>query len=268
MGEARKDALRLDFDRKLKLEFHGTNVTSDAGLLAYRELDEALGLTSAIDSELRDNRTGKNTRHSIAALLRQSIYSRLAGYDDTNDAERLCVDPAMRHVAGGRAIERSAASTSVMDRFETEILTQPENLGLLMDLPCVWVNKVHQRKPLMKQIILDMDSSVSPTYGNQEGSAYKGYFECTCYHPLFCFNQYGDVERALLRNGNVRSADDWQSLLEPIVNRYRGYDIIRFFRGDAAFAHQDRSQGGQPFPLRDISNGGSGCAANALSGNP
>ncbi len=70
MGEARKDALRLDFDHKLKLEFHGTKVTSDAGLLAYRELDEALGLTSAIDSELRDNRTGKNTRHSIAALLR------------------------------------------------------------------------------------------------------------------------------------------------------------------------------------------------------
>ena len=70
MGEARKDTLRLDFDRKLKLEFHGTKVTCDAGLLAYRELDEALGLTSAIDSELRDNRTGKNTRHSIAALLR------------------------------------------------------------------------------------------------------------------------------------------------------------------------------------------------------
>ena len=173
MGEARKDALRLDFDRKLKLEFHGTKVTSDAGLLAYRELDEALGLTSAIDSELRDNRTGKNKRHSISALLRQSIYSRLAGYDDTNDAERLCVDPAMRHVAGGRAIERSAASTSLMGRFETEILTQSENLGLLMDLPGVWVDKVHQRK-LLKQIILDMNSSVSPTYGNQEGSVYNG----------------------------------------------------------------------------------------------
>jgi hypothetical protein len=71
---------------------------------------------------------------------------------------------------------------------------------------------------------------------NQEGSAYNGYFECTCYHPLFCFNQYGDKERALLRNGNVHSADDWQSALEPIVERYRGYDILRFFRGDAGFA--------------------------------
>ncbi len=236
MGEARKDALRLDFDRKLKLEFHGTKVTSDAGLLAYRELDETLGLTSTIDSELRDIRTGKNTQHGLAALLRQSIYSRLAGYDDTNDAERLCVDPAMRHIAGGRAIERSAASTSAMGRFETEILTQSKNLELLMNLPGLWVDRVHRRKSLMKQIILDMDSSVSATYGYQEGSVYNGYFECTCYHPLFCFNQYGDLERALLRHGNVHSADDWRSLLEPIVNRYRGYDILRFFRGDAAFA--------------------------------
>jgi hypothetical protein len=235
MGEARKGALRLDFDRRLKVEFHGTKITSDAGLLAYRELDEALDLTSTIDSKLRDIRTGKNTQHGLAALLRQSIYSRLAGYDDTNDAERLAVDPAMRHVAGGRAIERSAASTSVMSRFETEILAQPENLAFLMKLPGKWVDRVHRRK-LLKHIILDMDSSVSPTYGNQEGTAYNGYFQCMCYHPLFCFNQYGDLERVLLRNGNVHSADDWQSVLEPVITRYRGYDILRFFRGDAGFA--------------------------------
>ena len=235
MGEARKDALRLNFDRKLKLEFHGTKVTSDGGLLAYRELDDALSLTSAIDSRLRDIRTGNNTQHGLAALLSQAIYSRLAGYDDTNDAERLAVDPAMRHVAGGRAVERSAASTSVMSRFETEILTQPKNLELLMNLVGEWVNRVHQLKSL-KHIILDMDSSVSPTYGNQEGSAYNGYFGCTCYHPIFCFNQFGDVERALLRRGNVYSSDDWRSILEPIVERYRDYSIVRFFRGDAAFA--------------------------------
>lgn len=90
MGERRKDALRLNFDRKLKLEFHRTKVASDAGLIAYRELDEVLGLTTRIESELTDNRTaGKNAQHNIIALLRQSIYSRLAGYEDANDAERL-----------------------------------------------------------------------------------------------------------------------------------------------------------------------------------
>ncbi len=101
MVESRKDALRVDFDKKLKLEFHGTKVTSDAGLLAYRELDEALGLTTTSESNFCDNRKGKNTQHNIIALLRQSIYGRLAGYEDTNCAERLSIDPAMRQVVGG-----------------------------------------------------------------------------------------------------------------------------------------------------------------------
>lgn len=207
IGEARKDALRLDCDLILKREFHGTRVTSDAGLLAYRELDEALGLTSVIESELREIPTGKNTQHGITALFRQSLHSRLVGYDDANDVERVALDPAMRYVTGGRAVECSAASASAVSRFETEILTQPKNLDFLMDLSGIWVDRVHKGRPL-KQIILDMDSSVSPTHGHQEGPAYNGYFECTCYHPLFCFSQFGDMERALLRNGNVYSADD------------------------------------------------------------
>lgn len=235
MGESSKDAVRVGFDGSLKLEFHGSKITSDAGLLAYRELDDVLGLTATADDMFRDPRHGKNTQHEMVALLRQSVYSRLAGYEDTNDAERLAVDPAMRQVVGGRAKDHQAASTSQMGRFETEILTAGRNRKALMNLSGMWIDRVRHRRALDK-LILDLDSSVSETYGRQEGSAYNGHFECTCYHPIFCFNHLGDLERALLRNGNVASADDWRSVLEPVVARYRDLDKRKYFRGDAAFA--------------------------------
>jgi hypothetical protein len=235
MGEGERSALRVDFDGQIRLEFHGANVTSDAGLLAYRELDETLGLTTEVkELGIHDPRTGHNTQHSVRAMVRQSVYSRLAGYEDTNDAERLCVYTAMRRVVGGRAAEKTAASRSQVGRFETQVLTDSDNLAKLMDLSGRWIDQVRRRKR-MPEVILDLDSSVSPTHGGQEGSAYNGHFECTCYHPLFCFNQFGDLERTLLREGQVHSADDWRSVLEPVVSRYRGTKK-RFFRGDAAFA--------------------------------
>jgi hypothetical protein len=193
-GDSHNDPLHVDFGRSIKLEFHGSTVTSDAGLLAYRELDNALGLTSTAASGLLDTRTGQNTQHGLPALLRQSLYSRLAGYEDVNDAERLCLDPAMRAVVGGRARDDTAASASEMARFETETLSIKENLKHLMDLSGQWIDRVRLHRRLTK-LILDLDSSVSETYGHQQVSAYNGYFGRTCYHPLFLFNQFGDLER-------------------------------------------------------------------------
>ena len=237
MGDAKKDDLRVGFDSRLKLKFCGSQVTTDAGLLAYRELDEALGLTAMGADLLTDSRLGSNKQHLLVPLLRQSIYSRLAGYEDVNDAERLAVDPAMRHVVGGRAAEadNEAASMSVVGRFETEMLSERRNLTALMNLSSQWIDKAHQYQPL-RELILDLDSSVSETYGEQEGSAYNGHFKRLCYHPLFLFNQFGDLEYAMLRRGNKASAKYWPKVLLPVIERYRHLDIPKFFRGDAAFA--------------------------------
>jgi hypothetical protein len=110
-----------------------------------------------------------------------------------------------------------------------------ENLATLADLPGQWIDKVHQRRP--PRIVVLEDSSESPTYGEREGSAYNGHFGCTCYHPLFVFNQLGDLERCALRSGNVHSAASWREVLEPVVARYRGTVERCCFRGDAAFAN-------------------------------
>src|SRR5215469_13775894 len=196
-GESVSDAVRLDFDRRLTLQFRGSVVTSDAGLLAYRELDDALGLSVMAGETLADARTGKNGRHALVGLLRQSVFGRLAGYEDVNDSERLRHDPAMRWIVGGKAAQG-------------------------------------RRPP--RGIVLDMDSSVSPTHGEQEMSVWNGHYACTCYHPLFLFNQFGDLERCALRPGNVHSADGWKDVLKPVVARYQGKVSRIYFRADAAFA--------------------------------
>ena len=235
MGDGEKAPLRLQFNPKVRLEFHGSTITSDAGLLAFREFDDALGLTEIAEDYLQESRTGRNILHHLVPLLRQSIYSRLAGYDDTNDAVRLSQDPAMRVIVGWQGSERKGASTSEMGRFETEFLTQEDNLKGLARINTQWVERA-MAHTLHRRVILDMDSSESPVHGQQEGAAYNGHFECVCYHPLFLFNQFGDCEAAKLRSGNVPSADDWQEVLDPVVERYLTAAVRLLFRADAAFA--------------------------------
>ena len=119
-------------------------------------------------STLGEGRRGKNIRHRLLGLLRQAVYGRLAGYEDVNDAERLARDPAMRAIVGREGIDQLAASTSQMGRFETEWLATEANLAALTDLSGAWIDRVHRRRP-PDGIILDMDSSESPTHGQQEG---------------------------------------------------------------------------------------------------
>jgi hypothetical protein len=192
MGESPNSHATLQFDRRVRLEFHGATITSDAGLLACRELDEALELTETATACLRENRTGRNIQHQLVPLLRQCVYSRLAGYEDTNDAERMAQDPAMKVIAGWRGPDKPAASTNSMSRFETEVLTRPENLEGLARMNAQWVDSAVAHTP-HRRVILDMDSSESPVHGEQEGAAYNGHFGCVCYHPIFVFTHISQI---------------------------------------------------------------------------
>ena len=140
----------------------------------------------------------------------------------------------MRAVVGRRS-EKPVASTNSLSRFETQILSEPANLEKLTKLNSGWVARAMEQTQSWC-IILDLDSSESPVHGEQEGSCYNGYFKFVCYHPLFCFNEYGDCEAAMLRAGHVHSADDWPQLLEPVVARYRDKGVHKYLRADGAFA--------------------------------
>ncbi len=234
MGERQNQPFQLSFNASLKVDFQGSRVTSDGGLILVRELDERLGFSELIEQHLTDSR-GKNTQLPLADLLRQSVYSRLAGYEDMNDAERVSQDSTFRLIGSEKIWERGAALTSRLQSFETELLTQNENLAGLGTINRELISKVETIES-PQRVVLDMDSTEIPVYGQQEQSAYNGHFESTCYHPLLLFNREGDCLAAKLRPGNVHSADGWEELLLPEIERQQtlGKEVV--FRADAAFA--------------------------------
>src|SRR6516165_2227412 len=234
MGDAQNQPLQLSFNPRLRIEFQGSRVTSDGGLLLARELDERLGFGDLIAQHITDPR-GNNAQFPLADLIRQSIYRRLAGYEDIKDAERLSHDPTFRLIGSRQIWEDGAALTSRVHSFETELLTQAENLAGLAAINRRLLARVEAMKS-SRRVVLDIDSTEIPVYGQQEQSAYNGHFETTCYHPLLLFNREGDCLAARLRPGNVHSAEDWDEVLLPEVDRQQkqGKDVV--VRADAAFA--------------------------------
>jgi hypothetical protein len=166
---------------------------------------------------------------------------RVAGYEDVNDAERLSQDPAFRLIGSKKVRKRGAALTSRLQSFETELLTKTDNLAGMATLNRELVARA-EAIDSPRRIVLDMDSTEIPVYGQQEQSAYNGHFESTCYHPLLLFNREGDCLAAKLRPGNVHSAEGWEELLLPEIERQQAQGKQVAFRGDAAFAKPELYQ--------------------------
>src|SRR6266852_6165279 len=165
MGEEQNRPFQLSFNASLKVDFHGSRVTSDGGLILIRELDERLGFGELIEQYLTDSRA-KNPRLPFADLLRQSVYSGLAGYEDVNDAERLSHDPTFRLIGSEKIWERGAALTSRLQSFETDLLTQEENLAGLAAINRDLLAKA-EGMDSPQRMVLDMDSTEIPVYGQQ-----------------------------------------------------------------------------------------------------
>ncbi|MBI3669414.1 MAG: IS1380 family transposase [Acidobacteria bacterium] len=234
VGESQNQPFQLSFNASLRVDFQGSRVTSDGGLILIRELDERLGFGELIEQYLTDSRA-KNARLPFADLLRQSVYSRLAGYEDVNDAERLSHDATFRLVGSEKIWDRGAALTSRLQTFETEMLAEEENFAGLARLNRALIGRA-EAMDSGDRAVLDLGSTEIPVCGEQEQSAYNGHFESTCYHPLLLFNREGDCLAAKLRPGNVHSAEGWEDVLLPEIERQQqmGKEVV--FRADAAFA--------------------------------
>ena len=166
VGETQYQPFQLSFNSSFKVDFQGARVTSDGGLVLVRELDERLGFGELIERHLADTR-GKNTQLPLADLLRQSVYSQLAGYEDLNDAARLSQDPTFRLIGSRKIWERGAALTSRLQSFETSLLTQADNLAGLAALSRELIARAETIDP-PRRVVLDMDSTEISVYGQQE----------------------------------------------------------------------------------------------------
>ena len=234
MGESKRQAFQLSFNRFMQVGFQGSRVTSDGGLILVRELDERLGFGELIERHLTAARAN-NARFSFTDLLRQSVDSRLAWYEDMNDAERLSHDPTFRLIGSEKIWDRGAALTSRLQTFETEMLAEKENFAGLARLNREMIGRTEAFSSPYRTV-LDMDSTEIPVYGEQEQSGYNGHFESTCYHPMLLFNGGGDCLAAKLRPGNVHSAEGWEELLLPEIKRQQRMGKEVAFRAEAAFA--------------------------------
>ena len=186
-----------------------------------------MGLTEIAEDYLQESRTGRNILHHLVPLLRQSIYSRLAGYDDTKTQ---CAFPKRRVIVGWQGSERgSQHQRDGPGVLETEFLTQEDNRQALARMNTRWVERA-MAHTLHQRVILDMDSSESPVPVSRRAQPITAT-SCVCYHPLFLFNQFGDCEGAKLRSGVPVPMR--QEVLDPVVERYFTGSQ---FRADAAFA--------------------------------
>ncbi len=138
-------------------------------------------------------------------------------------------------MVGGRGVDAEAASAGRMGRFETGVSAAADNRGAPADVSGRSIDRAHAAMT-PEWITPDMDGSVGPPHGAQEGTAWNGHFGCMCHHPLFVLNRFGHLEHRSLRPGNVHSADGRENVLKPVLARYADRELMRLFRADTAFA--------------------------------
>ena len=232
-GEAQNRIIRPEFNRSIQIDFLGAKITSDAGFLALREIDDRFKVTAPMVGEVDDPRSPVHIRHSMVEMIRQRVYQIAAGYEDCIDADLLRIDPALRLAIGKD--HKGCAGQSMMSKLENDYLGNGQGY-MALEKALARSAEVLLRRKDKRRLIVDFDSTEDPAHGKQENVVYNGHFKKNCFHPLFAFTSDGDCLAAKLRPGNVHSADGTLDLFRPIVERYRSWFKSFWFRGDAAFA--------------------------------
>jgi hypothetical protein len=223
--------------------FDAGRLTSDGGLAWIAQADAVLGLCAALAGPIRDWRHGP-VQHPLVTLVRQRVFQISCGYEDQDDADTLRHDPLLKWVCGRRPQSGAAlASQPTLSRLENAVNART-CYRLAVALGSIYVQ---QREQLRQRhsggapthILLDLDGTDDPTHGEQEGSAYHGYYRQHMYHPLLIFDGETDqLITAILRPGTVHASRGVVAILKRIVRtlRARWPDVAVELRADSGFA--------------------------------
>jgi len=221
--------------RKMTVDFTGGEISSDAGLLLLRQLDERLSFTKGLAACLSDRRHQSYVKQPVLDILRQRIYQIMAGYEDVNDADSLRSDPVLKGVVGRLLSDESLSSQPTISRFEN-MVTRTELYRLSEYLLAFYLSS---KRSAPSRIILDIDATDDPVHGHQQLSFFHGYYDNYIYHPLLIYDgDTGELITAVLRPGNVHASRMVVAIVKRIVNRLREAfaetEIV--VRADAGFA--------------------------------
>jgi len=225
----------------------GGALTSDAGVLLLRQLDERLGLTRRLAGCLVDRREQGKVRHDVLALLRQRIYQIALGYEDCNDADHLRADPALKLAVGRAPTEDDLASQPTLSRLENQVGWH--ECWRISEALLECYRQRHRKHPPAR-LVLDVDATDDETHGHQQLAFFHGYYDEHCYLPLLVFAQAeGEGEQeligALLRPGNVHGGHRAMALIEAMITRLRQAfpESVIELRADSALARPEIYEG-------------------------
>jgi len=241
--------LKLQFQsgQGVTVEFDAPEISSDAGVLILRQVDDQLALTRSLASLLPDNRDPSRIEHSRHEQLRQRVYQIALGYEDTNDANRLRHDPLLKVACDRNArCESGLSSQPTLCRLENAV-SMREVKQCLEYLEDSWVEQLAADT---EQVILDIDPTDAETHGAQQLSFFHGYYDQHMYHPLLIFDGQGQLVSAVLRPGNTHGARGAGAILERVIRKLKARlpQVQVVVRGDSAFgiarilAHVERLQ--------------------------
>lgn len=255
----------MNFNPRMKINFDGGDLTSDAGLLLYKEFDHKLGLSEAVKQMLVVHDSVQHRDHPNSDVVIQKIYQHMAGYHTDDHADDLSVEPLITAVLGKERLASQPTISRFNEKADIDTAKSLERVNEAMQ------GRVYHIEP-RDQFVMDLDSSGFAAYGEQHGANYNHHYQQNGFHPLFCFDGLtGDCLKAELRAGNVYTSRQVVRFIGPVLTQYETWapDALIVLRGDSGFAVPELFElaetKGQKYAIRLKSNARLQSAAQTMA---